>query len=365
MGTYEDSGFDEYMNRPFEGLSSAPREFQEQTGYSYGDLVAHMENTGVHAQTFTTTIAFTSDDYQTVSWGTGTIEYKDGKVTPTIAASNTGKMSTRTYIYYDPQADKVALQTTTIASIATKGERLLLAIAVNNSNTNGMAEVQTFGATGMYIGELTMEHLTSGSIRSKTVSLVVTPNAGDCYFNAGKTDFTNTDGGFILGIDDSDSDKAKFYIGDATNYLNWTGSGLVIKIAGDFVNTNVAVFSHLSIEHFWTESNTYEDRTGCRFMLDGDDFGNQSVYYECVMANEQASRTAYTQIYNITDSSALSGSELTSTVEPLTALERVRSSALTFPSGEKEYKLQIKMNQTGGSGDNAHFYAARLVIIQA
>ena len=220
----DSAGFDKFLTRKYEGLGGEP---EEQMGYSYDDLKTEME--GAKAQDFTTTIAFTSTDYRTASWGTGTIEYKDGMVTPTIAASNTGNMSVRTYIYYDPQGSKVALATTTTAATATQGERLLLAIAVPNANTSGKAEIQTFGATGMYIANLTVEHLTSGSIRSKTVTLAVTADAGDSYFNAGKTDFTNTDSGFILGIDDSDSDKAKFYIGDTTNYLNWTGSALSIK----------------------------------------------------------------------------------------------------------------------------------------
>jgi len=203
-----DSGFDKYLTRPFEGLGEANREFQEQTGYSYADLVAGLE--GAKIQGFTTTIAFTSTDYRVVTWAAGTISYQDGLVTPEIATTNTGNMAARTYIYYDPQASKVALNTTTTAATATQGERLLLAIATPNANTSGMASVEAFGSTGTYIANLSVEHLTAGSIRSKTVTLAVTAGTGDCYFNAGKTDFTNTQSGFILGIDDSDSDKAKF-----------------------------------------------------------------------------------------------------------------------------------------------------------
>lgn len=243
--TLKDSGFDSFLTRPFGGLSQGSGEFQEETGYSYDELVENMEQ--LRAKQFTTTIAFSSTDYNTVTWAAGTISYQDGQATPEIATSNTGNMAARTYIYYDPQASKVALQTTTTASIATQGERLLLAIAVNNSNTNGMAEVQTFGATGMYIGNLSVEHLTAGTIRSKQVTLAVTAGTGDCYFNAGKTDFTNTQTGFILGIDDSDSDKAKLYIGDSTTYLNWTGSALNIAgsvniVLGSFGGTTTVKF---------------------------------------------------------------------------------------------------------------------------
>ena len=225
--TYEDSGFDEFMNKPFEGLGSANLEFQETTGYTFDDLVINMES--LKSKSFTTTIAFTSSDYRTVTWAEGIVEYQDTTTTPTIASGTTGNMAARTYIYYDSQASKVVLQTTTTAGEATKGERILLAIAINNANTSGNAEVQTFGATGVYVANLTAEHITSGTIRSKTITLDVNAGEGDVYIAAGKTDFTNTDPGFILGVDDSDSDKAKFFIGDSSKYLNWDGSGLTVQ----------------------------------------------------------------------------------------------------------------------------------------
>lgn len=61
------------------------------------------------------------------------------------------------------------------------------------------------------------------------LELVVAPAKGDTFIRAGKTDFTNTEAGFILGIDDSDADKVKFYLGNATDYLNWNGATLVIS----------------------------------------------------------------------------------------------------------------------------------------
>ena len=48
----------------------------------------------------------------------------------------------------------------------------------------------------------------------------------DVIINYGKTDFTNVDSGFIIGYDYSAS-KAKVYIGDAINYLNWDGTDFV------------------------------------------------------------------------------------------------------------------------------------------
>ncbi len=46
--------------------------------------------------------------------------------------------------------------------------------------------------------------------------------------SGGKETFDNTKPGYILGFDPKDG-YAKFYIGDSTNYLNWTGTSLVIS----------------------------------------------------------------------------------------------------------------------------------------
>lgn len=93
---------------------------------------------------------------------------------------------------------------------------------------------------GQYVDALSVGKLSSGTITSKTITLSVTDGTGDSCIAAGKTDFDNTVAGFILGIDDSDSDKAKFYIGDANTYLNWTGSALNIGGTGVSININNA-----------------------------------------------------------------------------------------------------------------------------
>jgi len=78
-------------------------------------------------------------------------------------------------------------------------------------------------------GILHTDDLISGTITSKLITLAVAAGTGDVYIASGKTDFTNTDSGFILGVDDSDSDKAKLYIGDSSKFLNWDGSALTIQ----------------------------------------------------------------------------------------------------------------------------------------
>jgi hypothetical protein len=206
-------------------------------------------------------MTFSASDADTVAWTSGTITLMNGD-TYSINAGNTGDITALTYIYLDINTSETALQTTTTASDAVGSGKILIAVAENNSDTDSDAVFQVFGGSGgnnllvdnivansastnefisntaqikdaiitnAKINDLSVAKLTAGSIFSKAITLAVTPDAGDSYIAAGKTDFNNTISGFILGIDDSDSDKAKLYIGDSTYYLNWTGSGIVIK----------------------------------------------------------------------------------------------------------------------------------------
>jgi len=82
---------------------------------------------------------------------------------------------------------------------------------------------------GTYINSLNVSKLVTGTISSKQITLAITGGSGDSYIGAGKTDFTNVQTGFILGLDDSDGDTPKFFIGDATTYLNWDGANLTVS----------------------------------------------------------------------------------------------------------------------------------------
>lgn len=88
-------------------------------------------------------------------------------------------------------------------------------------------------STGQILACTLLNALTlgNGSTISGTITLSIADTHGDCYIAAGKGDFTNVDNGFILGVDDSDSNKVKLYIGNSTNYLNWDGTNLTINVA--------------------------------------------------------------------------------------------------------------------------------------
>jgi len=116
------------------------------------------------------------------------------------------------------------------------------ALYCTSANVSG-ALTTSAGSTinGTYIDSLDVSKLNAGTITSKTITLAIAAGTGDVYIASGKTDFTNVQSGFILGMDDDDLDKSKFYIGDATNYLNWdatnlTVTGIITAVSGSSIS---------------------------------------------------------------------------------------------------------------------------------
>jgi len=78
-----DSGFDKFLNRPFEGFGGATREWEEEAGYSYQDLVDHVNNSVIHAQEFASVVADSPEGIQATidhlhSLGGGVVHLKSG-----------------------------------------------------------------------------------------------------------------------------------------------------------------------------------------------------------------------------------------------------------------------------------------------
>lgn len=200
-------------------------------------------------------ISFTATDEDTASWGSGTIYFGDGNTT-SINAGNTGNIAATTYVYYDGTA---TLQKTTDPSFLDDSNLLVATVtptAVSGDKVTIVVERSapgTISADRIVAGSMSADFFSSGTIKSKQILLSVTDGAGDSYIASGKSDFTNVDPGFILGIDDSDSNKAKLYIGNSTEYFNWDGSNVIIHaqvfatggIIGGYTITSTELYSDL------------------------------------------------------------------------------------------------------------------------
>lgn len=120
-------------------------------------------------QGWTHDITFSVTDADTVSWGSGTITLVSGK-TFSIAAGNTGNMTTTTYIYLDKGVSETVLQTTTTASTAVGANKILIAVAKNSTS---QALFQVFGGKGgvKFTGvDIETSSITGTQIGSNTIS---------------------------------------------------------------------------------------------------------------------------------------------------------------------------------------------------
>lgn len=239
-------------------LSTGVAQFQSVT--LTGSVIAtdFQPGTDIAIQGWSSTVAFVASTYRIVTWsagGTGTIKILDGTVY-TIAAGTTGIMTALTYIYLDINVSTTVLQTSTTYTDAVGKGKILVCVAQNNTDTSSSAQFQAFGGyggnnlfvdniaansasvnefvsntaqikdlivTNAKINSLSVGKLTAGSILSQEIVLGVTEASGDVFLAGGSynsTTWTATSG-FILGLDDSDSNREKFYIGDATNWMDW------------------------------------------------------------------------------------------------------------------------------------------------
>lgn len=104
-------------------------------------------------------------------------------------------------------------------------------------------------SAGAFTGSLT---LGNGSTASGTITMSIADTFGDCYIAGGTINAAawTANPGFIIGIDDSDSNKTKFYIGDSSSSLDWnvtasstlTVKGTINATAGYIGASTAAIF---------------------------------------------------------------------------------------------------------------------------
>jgi len=195
------------------------------------------------------------------------------------------------------------------------------------------SSVATESISGDKISSLNVEKLEAGTISSKAITLDVVDGAGDVYFAAGKTDFTTTETGFILGIDDSDGNKAKFYIGDTTSYISWDGTTLSIVGGLDVSEINIPDEDTTADSfHVETDGDTWWGCTHTNFTADND---NATAYVlksgKAKFQDVETKGTIHGSVFKYDVASAVGGQLIVTNADKIsTAMTALDASTLTI-----------------------------------
>lgn len=186
---------------------------------------------------WTQTCGFSSTNNTTVEWTAGDFTTSAG-TTYNISSGNTGVMSARTYIYLDIATSTTAYQATTTATDAVGDNKVLVAVAENNT---GGAVFQVFGgAGGVFIdgSDLVASSVTTDQIAANTIV------AGN--IEAGTITSTEIDTDSITSLNNLVVAAANILI-DGTTYLsNWRNSTDVTKIDGGQIYTGSITTTQLN-----------------------------------------------------------------------------------------------------------------------
>ena len=247
-------------------------------------IVSIAAGTDISLQGWSSTMAFTASTYRKVGWGSSTIILTDG-TTFSISAGDTGNMAAATFIYFDKTTSTTTLQVSVTGADAVGANKILVGVAVPNSDTASMATFQIFGGKGgntvlvdslvansasvnefisntaqikdaiitdAKITTLAVSKLTAGSITSKEIVMEIAAGTGDVALKMGSSlDMTNWRGdGVIIGLDDSDSDRAKLFIGNYTNgnYIFYNGNDILEMIGCTTVYSDPSSHMQLTID---------------------------------------------------------------------------------------------------------------------
>lgn len=128
---------------------------------------------GTGSQNFSMDLNFSASDFDTVDWTSGKINTSWGS-SFSINSWNTWNMSSTTYIYLDTNVSKTTLQTTTVSGNSVWENKILVAVASPNSNSNKNAKFQAFGnsAVGAFVtaAEVAADTITANEIASNTIT---------------------------------------------------------------------------------------------------------------------------------------------------------------------------------------------------
>lgn len=130
---------------------------------------------------------------------------------------------------------------------------------------------------------------------------------------------------------------------DGFDVTDTTNKNLIMSSDFSFVK-ETWLQMHPQWDNSWTANTTYTDVVGSLNVIDFDDWPDHNWYFE--MIGKTDANTGYYRLYNITAGAAVAGSEISTTS---TTPTRIRSSAITKPTGVNAIKIQHRISASGGA----------------
>jgi hypothetical protein len=187
-------------------------------------------------------LIFSAVSQTQVNWSAGTLRFHNG-VNYSISAGNTGTMSGLTYIYLDTAVSTTVLQITTTAATAIGRNKVIIAVAQNNSESGKNATFQAFGGAGgvsPFIGanqiaansittnEIAANSITAAELAATLVYAGAITIDTDGHIKGGQTAY-DTGTGFFLGFSGGTYKLSLGVGGQDDQNLRWDGTKLIIN----------------------------------------------------------------------------------------------------------------------------------------
>lgn len=145
--------------------------------------------------------AFSASDHNTVAWASGTFTAADGS-SYSITGSNTGNISSVTYIYLDTSVSTTAFQTTTTAASAVGENRVMIAVAQNvATGKDAIFQVFSGNSLGGTTKLITADQITASTITTDEIAsnTIVAGNMNVSQLSAITADMGTITAGTVTG----------------------------------------------------------------------------------------------------------------------------------------------------------------------
>lgn len=236
--TYIDFGFDNFMRK--DGVDLGEEITLSESGQVIGgSVIESTQLVGVNFDKIRTGVLESQSLVLGIAAGQGDVEIRSGIATGDFA--NSGAASGFIIGLDDSDSDKAKFYFGNDTSYLKYDGTTLTISGTLSAGTIISGLIMTDAAT---IG--------NGTTKSGTITMNIADGQGDCYI-AGGTFTASTwtaANGFILGLDDSDSNKEKFFIGSSASSLDWnvsvsdtlTVKGTINATAGYIGASTAAIF---------------------------------------------------------------------------------------------------------------------------